>query len=108
MTIDSTQQGFGPTMNFDYSAHGQQPAFSNPWSSSSPSHSGPPPGTGLFVGNQQQQQQPPMSHGMMAGKGPDGRTSTSSGSSMASYGSMPVPASSAGKLQSLALYMNDP
>lgn len=98
MTLDTTQQRFGgPAMNFDYPSHGQPPAFSNPWSSSSPPHSGPPPGAGLFVGSQQQQQQPPMSHSMMAGKGPNPRGSSgSASSSMPSYGSMPVPASSAG------------
>ncbi|KEY65966.1 hypothetical protein S7711_06626 [Stachybotrys chartarum IBT 7711] len=92
MTLDTTQQRFGHPLSFDYPAHPQQPAFSNPWSSSSPSQ--PPTTTsGLFVGSQ------PSStlshHSLMAGKAPNPRASSSSGSSLGSYGSMPIPTSSA-------------
>ncbi|UPK89356.1 hypothetical protein LCI18_000291 [Fusarium solani-melongenae] len=95
MTLDTTQQRFGPSLNFDYSAPAQPPAFSNPWSSSSPPQ--PPP---LFVGSQQ-----PLNPNMMAGKPPQhSRASTSSASSMASYGnSMPVASTSAGMPDMLRL-----
>lgn len=87
MTLDTTQQRFGQAMNLDYHHPPHQPpAFSNPWtSSSSPPH--PPPSNGMFVGGQQP---PPLTSGMMPAKPPTGRTSNSSGSSMASYGSLPV------------------
>jgi hypothetical protein len=87
MTLDTTQQRFGQAMNLDYHHPPHQPpAFSNPWtSSSSPPH--PPPSNGMFVGGQQP---PPLTSGMMHAKPPTGRTSNSSGSSMASYGSLPV------------------
>ena len=97
MTLDTTQQRFGPSLNFDYSAPAQPPAFSNPWSSSSPPQP-PPAGSSLFVGSQ-----PALNPNMMAGKPPQSRASTSSTSSMTSYGSaMPVPNTSAGKLPILA------
>ncbi|CVK89364.1 related to krueppel protein [Fusarium fujikuroi] len=90
MTLDTTQQRFGPSLNFDYSAPAQPPAFSNPWSSSSPSQH-PPAGSSLFVGSQ-----PALNPSIMAGKPPQSRASTSSTSSMASYGGgMPVPNTSA-------------
>ncbi|EWG48309.1 hypothetical protein FVEG_08125 [Fusarium verticillioides 7600] len=90
MTLDTTQQRFGPSLNFDYSAPAQPPAFSNPWSSSSPSQH-PPTGSSLFVGSQ-----PALNPSIMAGKPPQSRASTSSTSSMASYGgAMPVPNTSA-------------
>ncbi|KAH0595550.1 hypothetical protein MHUMG1_06725 [Metarhizium humberi] len=87
MTLDaSQQQRFAPPLNFDYTHHGPPPTFSNPWSSStSPPQSAPAPGNPLFVGSQHQ---PGMN--MMPGKGPAGRASTSSASSMASYASLPV------------------
>nr|QEQ42964.1 FlbC [Purpureocillium lavendulum] len=94
MTLDtSQQQRFAPPLNFDYGAHAQPPAFSNPWSSSSsPPQSAATSGNPLFVHGQHP---PAMSHhSMMAAKPPPGRASTSSASSMASYGSMPVPTSS--------------
>ncbi|GJN77750.1 zinc finger domain-containing protein [Purpureocillium lilacinum] len=94
MTLDtSQQQRFAPPLNFDYGAHAQPPAFSNPWSSaSSPPQSAATSGNPLFVHGQQP---PALSHhSMMAAKPPPGRASTSSASSMASYGSMPVPTSS--------------
>ena len=90
MTLDTTQQRFGHALNFDYSAHSQPPAFSNPWSSSSPPQPAPTSG-GLFVGSQQQA---PLSHSMMAGKAPNARASASSTSSLSSYGSLPVAAPS--------------
>ncbi|KAJ4008848.1 hypothetical protein NW752_008803 [Fusarium irregulare] len=90
MTLDTTQQRFGPSLNFDYSAPAQPPAFSNPWSSSSPPQP-PPAGSSLFVGSQSA-----LNPSMMAGKPPQSRASTSSTSSMASYGgAMPVPSTSA-------------
>ncbi|GAB0140818.1 hypothetical protein EsHS_00001429 [Epichloe bromicola] len=89
MTLDaSQQQRFAPPLNFDYPPHVQPPAFSNPWSSSaSPPQTASTAGTPLFVGSQHQ---PSMSHSMMAAKGPAGRASTGSASSMASYGSLPA------------------
>ncbi|OAQ72235.1 zinc finger domain-containing protein [Pochonia chlamydosporia 170] len=90
MTLDaSQQQRFAPPLNFDYPHHhGQQPTFSNPWSSStSPPQSAPTAGNPLFVGSQHQSG---MNPNMMAGKGPVGRAGSSSTSSMASYGSLPV------------------
>ncbi|KAK2606181.1 hypothetical protein QQS21_003464 [Conoideocrella luteorostrata] len=92
MTLDaSQQQRFAPPLHFDYPSNSQAPAFSNPWSSSaSPPQTAPTAGNPLFMGNHQ----PGMSHSMM-GKGPAGRTSASSGSSMASYASLPVSSSGA-------------
>lgn len=102
MTLDTTQQRFGPSLNFDYSAPAQPPAFSNPWSSSSPSQH-PPAGSSLFVGSQ-----PALNPSIMAGKPPQSRASTSSTSSMASYGgAMPVPNTSAGKFKMLVSTTND-
>lgn len=96
MTLDaSQQQRFAPPLNFDYPHHhGQQPTFSNPWSSStSPPQSAPTAGNPLFVGSQHQSG---MNPNMMAGKGPVGRAGSSSTSSMASYGSLPVASTGAG------------
>ena len=106
MTLDTTQQRFGPQMNFDYSApSSQQPSFSNPWSSSSPPQ--PPSSSSLFMGSQQHQQPPtqPQPHhppapalsvGMLAGKPPPSQAArpnpTSEGSSsLTPYGALPVP-----------------
>ncbi|KAH6998254.1 C2H2 finger domain protein FlbC [Ilyonectria sp. MPI-CAGE-AT-0026] len=95
MTLDTTQQRFGPSLNFDYSAPAQPPAFSNPWSSASSPPQTAPAGGALFVGNHHQALNP----NMMAGKSShSGRASTSSASSIASYGSMPVANTSAGSL----------
>ncbi|KAH7162865.1 hypothetical protein B0J13DRAFT_615477 [Dactylonectria estremocensis] len=94
MTLDTTQQRFGPSLNFDYSAPAQPPAFSNPWSSASSPPQTAPAGSGLFVGSHQA-----LNPNMMAGKpSHSGRASTSSASSIASYGSMPVANTSAGSL----------
>jgi hypothetical protein len=102
MTLDTTQQRFGPSLNFDYSAPAQPPAFSNPWSSSSPSQH-PPAGSSLFVGSQSA-----LNPSIMAGKPPQSRASTSSTSSMASYGgAMPVPNTSAGKFKMPASIVYD-
>ncbi|KAH8661130.1 hypothetical protein BGZ61DRAFT_403123 [Ilyonectria robusta] len=91
MTLDTAQQRFGPSLNYDYSAPAQPPAFSNPWSSTSSPPQPAPPGGGLFVGNHQA-----LNPNMMAGKPPHScRASTSSASSIASYGSMPVANTSA-------------
>jgi len=99
MALDpSQQQRFGPGgLNFDYQAQTQPPAFSNPWSSSaSPPQSvaaaGPSP-NGLFVAAPPPQG---MNPNMMPGKPHPARASASSGSSMTSYGSMPVGSTSAG------------
>lgn len=97
MALDpSQQQRFGPGLNFDYQAHAQPPAFSNPWSSaSSPPQSIPTaatgPGNPLFNVHGGQHSLPPA----MMPKPIPGRASTGSSSSMASYGSMPM-GSSAG------------
>lgn len=95
MTLDtSQQQRFGPPLSFEYAAHAQPPAFSNPWSSSpSPTQSTPTAGNALFVHGQQQ---PGLGHhSLVAAKPPLGRGSAS-GASMASYGSMPLSATSSG------------
>jgi hypothetical protein len=91
MTLDTTQQRFGHSLNFDYSAHSQPPSFSNPWSSSSSAQPAPPT-SGLFVNGQQPA---PLSHSMMAAKAPAARTSAGSTSSLSSYGSLPVATSAA-------------
>lgn len=81
MTLDTSQQRFGPSMHLDYQQHSSSPAFTNPWpSSSSPPQ--PPPSAGMFVGNQQPGA--PLNPGMMAGKPQPPRPGN------ASYGSMPV------------------
>ncbi|KAH6976799.1 hypothetical protein EDB80DRAFT_879911 [Ilyonectria destructans] len=93
MTLHTAQR-FGPSLNYDSSAPAQPPTFSNPWSSTSSPPQPAPPGGGLFVGNHQA-----LNPNMMAGKRPhSGRASTSSASSIASYGSMPVANTSAGSL----------
>lgn len=92
MTMDTPQQRFGHALNLDYQHPNQPPAFSNPWSTSSPPQSAP--SGGMFVGSQQAQ--PPLSHGMLAGKPQPPRPANSSGTSLPSYGSLPV-SSSAGK-----------
>jgi hypothetical protein len=92
MTMDTTQQRFGHALNFDYPAHPQQPAFSNPWSSSSAPQP-PTSNSSLFVGNQHPSAL--SHHSLMASKAPGPRAGSSSGSSLGSYGSMPVPTSSA-------------
>lgn len=91
MTLDSTQQRFGPSMNFDYSAPTQPPAFSNPWSSASSPSQPASSGSGLFVGNHHHG----IGHHLMSNKSPHSRASTSSASSIASYGALPVPNPSA-------------
>ncbi|TQV99788.1 C2H2 conidiation transcription factor [Cordyceps javanica] len=97
MALDpSQQQRFGPGLSFDYQAHAQPPAFSNPWSSSSSSPQSIPaaagPGNALFNVHGGQPSMPPA---MMPGKPIPSRASTGSTSSMTSYGSMPL-GSSAG------------
>ncbi|KAL2212655.1 hypothetical protein CC79DRAFT_1318591 [Sarocladium strictum] len=96
-------------MGFDYSAASQPPAFSNPWSSSSPPQ---PHGTGssaLMMGSHHQQlpapQQPHPSHhpqssalsaNLLAAKAQPQAprpTTTAAPSSMTPYGSLPVPTS---------------
>ncbi|KAI5466276.1 hypothetical protein BGZ63DRAFT_420777 [Mariannaea sp. PMI_226] len=93
MTLDSTQQRFGPSLNFDYPAPAQPPAFSNPWSSAPSSSQPAPAGSSLFVGSHHQS----LNHNLLASKPPhSGRASSSSASSIASYGSLPLPNTSAG------------
>ena len=95
MTLDtSQQQRFGPPLSFDYAAHAQPPAFSNPWSSSSP-QSTAGSANHLFI-HSQPQHGLSHHHNLMAAKSPV-RGSTSSASSMASYGPMALPATSSGK-----------
>ncbi|KAH6960028.1 hypothetical protein BKA56DRAFT_701383 [Ilyonectria sp. MPI-CAGE-AT-0026] len=92
MTLDTAQQRFGPSLNYDNSAPAQPPAFSNPWSSTSSPPQPAPPSGGLFVGNHHQALNP----NMTAGKPPhSGLASTSSASSIASCGSMPIANTSA-------------
>jgi hypothetical protein len=89
MTLDNSQQRFGPGMNLDYQQHNHSPAFSNPWTSSSSPQPSAPNGS-MFVANQHQQP-PPLSQSMMAGKPPTSRPSNAASSAIGSYGSMPVP-----------------
>jgi len=85
MTLDTTQQRFGHPMNFDYPpATSQAPAFSNPWSSATPSQQAQS-ASSMFVPNQQA----PLPHPHMA------RPSASAQSTMTPYGSLPVGATSA-------------
>lgn len=93
MTLDTPQQHrFGPVMNFDYPPHGQQPAFSNPWSSSpSASHTAAVAGSNLYVGGLP----PPLTHSLLA-KPHSARAPTSSAPPLPSYASMPVGTTSAG------------
>ncbi|KAK5990488.1 Zinc finger protein C25B8.19c [Cladobotryum mycophilum] len=89
MTLDTSQQRFGPVLNLDYPAHSQSPAFSNPWSSSSA-----PPQTSAVAGSSIYQQPPALNPSIMAAKAHGARSNTSSASPLAPYGSMPVPSSS--------------
>ncbi|UKZ63127.1 uncharacterized protein TrAtP1_004359 [Trichoderma atroviride] len=93
MTLDAPQQQrFGPVMNFDYPPHGQQPAFSNPWSSSpSASQTAAVSGSSLYVGGPAP---PPLSHSLVA-KPHTARAPLSSGPPLPSYGSLPVATSGA-------------
>jgi hypothetical protein len=105
MTLDTTQQRFGHALNFDYPAHPQQPAFSNPWSSST----APQPPTShssLFVGNQHPSAL--SHHSLMASKAPGPRAGSTSGSSLGSYGSMPVPTPSAGMPPETRIALTNP
>lgn len=97
----SQQQRFGPPLNFDYAAHAQPPAFSNPWtSSSSPPQSSATAGASIYVTSQQQ---PGVTHNMMAAKPQQpARASTSSASSMASYAPLSVATTSAGERTSFS------
>lgn len=93
MTLDSTQQRLGHSMNFNYSAPVQPPGFSDPWTSAPPQ-----PGSrtsAMYVGSRQPTGLNPS---MMPGKPHDVRSSTSGGPSMTSYGPMPIPTASAGLL----------
>lgn len=96
MALDpSQQQRFGPGINFDYQAHAQPPAFSNPWSSSSSAPQSIPaaagPANALFNVHGQHSMPP----AMMPGKPLPPRASTGSTSSMPPYGSMPMSSSAA-------------
>lgn len=93
MTLDRTQNRFGPSLNFDFSALAQPLAFSTPWPAS-PSPPQPAPSCGGPSGDHQA-----FNPSMMVGQPPHGgQASTNSASSMASYGSMPVANTSAGSL----------
>ena len=96
MTIDANQQRFG-SLNLDHhhamSSYSSQPHFTNPWVSSS----APQASHGLYVGSQGGLTSNPLSldrHSTQ--QQPPSRASTSSNASMASYGSIPVTAASAG------------
>ncbi|KAK9773449.1 hypothetical protein AB5N19_05216 [Seiridium cardinale] len=84
MTLDHQQQRYG-AVNFDHMSSYHGPHFSNPWASAS---SPPTAGQGLY--------QQPLTSGLdILAKQHPSRTSAPS-SSMASFGSIPVTASSAG------------
>jgi hypothetical protein len=88
LTLDATQQRFGPTMNLDHQYHSQPPAFSNPWSSSSSPPQPPAPSSGMYVPGQQPSS---LTAGLMASKSPAGRPGASGGApTMPPYGSLPV------------------
>jgi hypothetical protein len=95
MTLDSTQQRLGNPLNFNYSAPAQTPAFSNPWSSSQSQGGGR--SSAMYVGNPPPPPPPQLNPSMMPGKPHDGRPGNTSGASLPSYPSMPIPTTSAGK-----------
>lgn len=109
MTIDANPQRFGP-LNFDHhhhhhhhmSSYSSQPHFTNPWVSSSSTGAAPQSGShSLFVSNQDASINDALPRLNVAGlaKHPQHGTrgsSTSSNASIASYGSIPVTATSAG------------
>ncbi|KAH6691588.1 hypothetical protein F5X68DRAFT_66339 [Plectosphaerella plurivora] len=94
MTLDSTQQRFGPALNLDhmsaYPTTSTSPQFSNPWG---PSASSPPNGHPLYAAHQT------LHPSLGLDRSHTARTSTSSNaSSLGSYGQIPVTAASAGSL----------
>lgn len=113
MTLDTTQQRFGPQISFDYPAGSQAPAFSNPWSSATPSQA--QGAAGLYVGNQHHAPAPSHAHlpqpsalsaSMLANKAHQPLQGTRQPSvagppsaSLTPYGSLPAGPSSAGKFQ---------
>ncbi|KAH7368299.1 hypothetical protein B0T11DRAFT_62703 [Plectosphaerella cucumerina] len=94
MTLDSTQQRFGPALNLDhmsaYPTSSASPQFSNPWG---PSASSPPNAHPLYAASQT------LHPSLGLDRSHTARTSTSSNaSSLGSYGQIPVTAASAGSL----------
>lgn len=93
LTLDATQQRFGPNMNLEQ-YHNQPPAFSNPWTSSSSSSSSQPPAPSSSMYVPGSQQPSSLTAGLMAAKNPVGRPpASSSGPSIPPYGSLPVTSS---------------
>lgn len=106
MTLDSNQQRF--PLNFDHmSSYSNQPHFTNPWVSSSSSPALPaPPQAGshsMYMGNQGGLHPNPLSLDSLKHhhQQPVSRTSTSSGVSMASYGSLPATTAASADLLNL-------
>jgi hypothetical protein len=101
MTIDANQQRFGH-MNFDHMpSYSNQPQFTDPWAPSSSSAAGRQPGANaLFVNNHEAPANglPHLNLGGLSRHPQHGLkgTSTSTTAPMASYGSVPVTAASAG------------
>ncbi len=91
MTVDANQQRFGP-LNFDNMSYSNQPHFTTPWSSSSAGQGG---SHGMYVGNQNNNVLPHLNLNGLA-KPPPPAPRTTPSSTMASYGSVPVTAASAG------------
>ncbi|KAH8893794.1 hypothetical protein GQ53DRAFT_97786 [Thozetella sp. PMI_491] len=91
MTVDPNQQRFG-SLHFDNMSYSNQPHFTNPWGSSSAGQNG---SHGMYVGQQSNTVLPHLNlNGLSKPPPPAPRTTPSS--SMASYGSIPVTAASAG------------
>ncbi|KAK4154645.1 hypothetical protein C8A00DRAFT_42589 [Chaetomidium leptoderma] len=107
MTIDDSRRRFGP-LNFHHmsSYSSQQPHFSDPWASSSPTGPGPQAGSqphNLYAANQDSAGLPHLNLSALPRHPPNSQhaqhaqhTGTAgSGTSMAPYGSLPVTAASA-------------
>jgi hypothetical protein len=94
MTVDTNQQRFG-SLNFDnMSSYSNSPHFTNPWSAST----APQPGSqGMYVGGQNNTVLPHLNlNGLSKPQPPPSRTGTTGAPMGASYGSIPVTATSAG------------
>jgi hypothetical protein len=91
MTVDANQQRFG-SLNFDSMSYSNQPHFTNPWTTTSTSQAG---SHGMYVSNQAATGLPHMNFNTLA-KAPQPTQRAPPSSTMASYGSVPVTAASAG------------
>ena len=96
MTVDPNQQRFG-SLNFDNMSYSNQPHFTNPWTAPSTAQNG---NHAMYVGSHQNSTVLPHLNLNGLAKPPQPpaprANPTSSGASMASYGSIPVTAASAG------------